>query len=309
MATYEKYEVQQLAKAQKQAAEYEAARKAQANRAAANVKTVYDTAIADAEYTYAAAAKETEAAYREVYDANVVDELVRRKHAEEAIRNMNLANSGLSNTEQTAISLQRGRADTQATYKKQAAVEALMRELDALRTEYTMTSAQKQADIHADADDDIAAYRKSLQEEAADRAFKLYTQAREEEKEAAEKAKDSGSLLGTRYAYSHVEPTEKSVLVDAEWHKRFQGEGYAWRYLDQQVRKGVITPEQRAEIVQEIGLREIDRPTDEEVETVLMSILQRSGKEDALRYITTLQKTAQIYTGTYTRLCEKWDLL
>ncbi len=186
MATYEEYEIDQIAKAKKQAQEYEASRRAEAEKAAADVKKVYDTANATAREQATASKQETETAYREVYDVNAINEHVARRQAQESMRNMGLANSGMSRTEQTAISLRRGRADSEATRQKQAAIDSIMRELDALTAQNDSRSAAEQSAIHTTADADIRNNRLSLEAAARQNAAALYTA--DQERAAAEYA-------------------------------------------------------------------------------------------------------------------------
>lgn len=186
MATYEEHEIDQIAKAKKQAQEYEASRRAEAEKAAADVKKVYDTANDTAREQAAASRQETETAYREVYDVNAINEHVARRQAQEAMRNMGLADSGLSRTEQTAISLGRGKADSEATRQKQAAIDSIMRELDALVAQNNSKSAADQSTIHANADADIRNNRLSLEAAARQNAAALYTA--DQERAAAEYA-------------------------------------------------------------------------------------------------------------------------
>lgn len=63
--------------------------------------------------------------YSSLYDANVVNEMIARKNAEEAISNMGLKDSGLNQTNQTAISIARGNADASVRLQLQAQVDSL----------------------------------------------------------------------------------------------------------------------------------------------------------------------------------------
>ena len=152
MATYEEYEKDQLAKAQAQAAAYEQERRKQADEAKKQATTQYTQSVED-----------THASYRDVYDANAVAELVARREAAEAIANTNMANSGLNNTQQTAISLQRSRADAATTEARQQAVDAIMRELDSVRAQY---------DSQANAD--ILTFRQNAETSARENAAAMY---------------------------------------------------------------------------------------------------------------------------------------
>lgn len=168
MKTYEEYFQEALRREAKRQVEYEKKRRQQAQTAVAKVNDTYARLENTATERYSQAAQETEAAYREVFDANAVNELVARRHSTESMRNANLSRSGLSTTAQTSISLARGRADTAAARQKQTAVDRLMRELDTVRTQYREQSESEQAAIRADADADIHNYN-AAREDAAHR--------------------------------------------------------------------------------------------------------------------------------------------
>ena len=184
--TYDEYEVDQLIKSQKQSDDYAAQRKAQADEAAKTSDGVYDAALETAQRNAEASKKATESGYRQMYDANAVQELVARRNVEEAMANMGLTDSGLNRTQQTAISLQRGRADYQTSQQKQSAIDAIMRELDNYRTQNNAEKTAASRDIYAQADADILNYRQNADAAARQNAASLY--AADQERAAAEYA-------------------------------------------------------------------------------------------------------------------------
>ena len=221
--TYYEYEVDEIAKAKKRGDDYAAQRKAQADTAVKTSDGVYDAAIATAEKNYNAAAKETESGYREMYDANAVQELVARRNVAEAMANMNLTDSGLNRTQQTAISLQRGRADMETTRQKQAAVDAIMRELDNYRTQNTAEKAAASHNIYAQADADILGYRNNEEALARQNAASLY--AADQERAAAQYAADkeyAAQMAASGYVYNEAAggyvkaPQTAAGLTDAQ---------------------------------------------------------------------------------------------
>lgn len=207
--TYDEYEVDQLAAAKKQTDEYSTQRKTQADEAAKISDSLYDTAISTAEKNYTASAQETESSYRGVYDANAVNELVARRNVEEAMANMGLTDSGLNATQQTAISLQRGRADSQTTQQKQAAVDAIMRELDNVRAQYNAEKTAASADIYAQADADILNFKSNADAAARTNAASLY--AADQEAAAAQYAAD-----------------QEAAAAQADHHIQMLKLGYEW---------------------------------------------------------------------------------
>ncbi len=177
--SYEYYEGQQLGKAKEQGDAYAADRRSIADRSAHTADTSYRQAVQQAEKDYRQSAADTEKSYRAVYDANVVGELVARRQAAEAIANAGAANSGLNNTQQTAISLSRSRADANTTSQKQAAVDSIMRELDRVRAQYAGDNMAAKERIYSAADQDILNYKNSLEQTARQNAASLYASDRE----------------------------------------------------------------------------------------------------------------------------------
>lgn len=300
MATYEEYYDMFLKELVKQQVEYEAQREQTAQADIAQVQDTYARLDEAAVTQYTQSAEDTAAAYRAIYDSNAVDELIARRDAEEAIRRMNLQSSGLSNTEQTAISLQRGRADTETTRQKQAAVDAIMRELDALRAEYAATSAQKQAAILSEANEDIAAYGLSVREEASDRAYELYKQDRKTETKQDDQSDATPVEQGGSYLADKNYTSPAGAKVDAMKYKQTKTDAWAVNYLENQQARGVITEEQRLQILKEIGLDSFVFPTRDEVEKEVERLLQEKGEEAALAYL------QELYDGKWidTRMLE-----
>lgn len=310
MATYDEYYNDMLRQAAKRQVAYEKQREQEAQTAAAQVRDTYARLDEAAVTQYTQAAEETEAAYRDVYDANAINELVARRNIEETMRNRHLTNSGLSRTEQTAISLQRGRADTETTRQKQAAVDSIMRELDALRSEYGATSAQKQADIHAKAADDVASYALSVQEDAEERAYSLYKQDLANQLKAVgnEEEDDVGATetavptLGTQYAVEG-KPSRTAVRVDAIKILREQGVVSALKYLEGQRNNGVISEAVRFAIIEELAVKERAFPTADEVKNEAETLLKEQGVQAAQEYLDVLHDSGLIKATVYEELC------
>lgn len=194
MADYDVILNEQLKKAEEEAEKYSQRRRQQADSYAARVGEVYDGLISSAERDYMKSANDTAASYRDAYDANAVSELVARRNAKEAIANAGASNSGLNATQSTAISLMRGNADAQVTANKQAAVDSIMRELDALRSEYRSQAADAKNKIYGMMDQDIQSNWNALDSSARDRAVELYQADRE-----AETAKQKAELEQARW--------------------------------------------------------------------------------------------------------------
>lgn len=72
------------------------------------------------------------AQYQKLFDTNAVQELVGRKQVQEAMANMGLTDSGLSRTQQTALSLQRGNADYNTRLAQQQKTQELQDKISQL---------------------------------------------------------------------------------------------------------------------------------------------------------------------------------
>ncbi len=317
MATYKEYYKQMLAAAAQRQEAYERERQSSAEAAAKQVADTYDALDAAAKQDYAQSAAETAAAYRKLYDANAVSEHIARRNAEETMRRMNLQNSGLSRTEQTAISLRRGRADSDATAQKQAAVDKLKAALDARLSENASQSAAKQADIRADAASDVAAYRLSVQEDAEDRAFTLYKQdlAAQNKQNTSSSGSSAGGnghggkndtekkdndeatttpLGGSRFASTNNR-SATAVAVNTYFKWREGGDIAAMNYLNAHVIDGYITGAERQKIIDAIGIRFVERVTGEKA----IEAVARMDREDARTYLEDLLKMGMILTDDY----------
>jgi len=187
--TYEEYLRQLMKRAKENQAEYETSRRQQTEANAAEVDRYYADVKQQSSRQYKEKARQEAASYRSLFDANAVDELVARREAAEAIANTNMANSGLNNTQQTAISLQRSRADAATRAKRDQAVRSVMLELDRLSAEYDSEAATKKAKLYAQAEEDIRSNLQKLTDKATDRAQKLYDAQVEREYEAQQQEK------------------------------------------------------------------------------------------------------------------------
>ncbi len=303
--TYDEYEQEQLKKAKQQATQYEAARRAQADTAASKIADSYHKAIGNAQRQYSASAQETADSYRSLFDANVVSELVARRHAEEAIANAGLQRSGLNATHHTALSLRRSHADHQVASQKQQAVDAIMRELDAVRADLEAQSVNKQNAIYAQAEADVLAEQTASEKAAAQNAFSLYKLQTDVEQAQADRAnelavqrlkaiKDRETAIADLGTYNAVDSewSPNAVRINAKIIQHKSGVVDADNFLNQAVNNGYITKAQKAQIVQEIGMSDFDRPSPQNVADYTRNIMKAKGKKEAHAYLDSLLKTA-----------------
>ncbi len=312
--TYEDYLRKMMQEAQKEQQAYEASRRAQADNAAAAVDREYAAIKQRETATYQREAKEEAAAYRSMLDAHAVDELVARREIAEAVANTNLANSGLNNTRQTAISLQRSRADAATRAQRQQAVQAIMRKLDDLRADYDARAAKEKNAIYADAEEDVQQNLFSLSQSAKKQAQSMYEAQAEREHEASESGKlrahdfalleaknkkeeDNRSLTeklynpskhGTRFADESNIPSITAIRVDATNILRREGNNAAWAFLKQRVKRGYIKETIMYGLMHELGIKQPVPPSDAEVANTVNRFLRQDKPEEAMRYIESL---------------------
>lgn len=298
---YDEYEKEALAKAKVQAQDYAKARRAQAKTAAAKAADTYTAAMEEAERQYTASAKETEDSYRSWYDANAVNELIGRRHAEEAIANAGLQNSGLNATHHTALSLQRGHADYTATAQKQKAVDSIMRELDAVRADYRMKAATEQNRLLADAETDILSYGNSLQKAAGQNAMSLYNlqmqreQAQLDREHALtmkglseiQKQQEDYIAKGTANAVKSLW-SPNAVQLNAKIINHRKGFAAADDFLRQAVNNRYIDEKQSWAIKQNIGIADLDRPNSVQIAQTAAGLLKDKGADAAKEYLDSL---------------------
>jgi len=208
-------EARELAKQQAEAYAAEQRAVAADQRAAIDARygKLKDQAVKD----YTASAEQTAEQYQSVFDANAVDELVARRHAAEAIANSNLGNSGLNSTQQTAISLSRQRADRETAKQRQAAVDSIMSQLDALKTEYTVAADQEKASIDTTMNSNIASFTKSAEQQALENASTTYNADIKAQQEwAREQRERADAILKYMNDYGYTEE-EAAAIYDGTY--------------------------------------------------------------------------------------------
>ena len=308
---YDEYEKEALAKANAGVKTYAAARRAQATNAASKAADTYNLAVENAVRQYNASAKETEDSYRSWFDANAVNELIARRHAEEAIANAGLQNSGLNATHQTALSLQRSRADSNAVSQRQKAVDAIMRELDAVRAEYQMKSTTEQNRLLADAESDILAYDNNAQQAAAQNAMSLYKlqmqseeAQRDREHELTMKGLSETKKQQEDYIAKGTANADKSlwspnaVQLNAKIINHRKGLLAVDNFLRQAVNNGYIDEKQSWTIKQNIGIADLDRPSEPDVAQTARALLKEKGEEAAKAYLDELYESGLVGIST-----------
>ena len=105
------------------------------------VNEAIDRATASSTKPYQSQIEQLPGQYQKLYDTNAVQEIVNRRQVQETMANMGLTDSGLNRTQQTAIALQRGNADSAARLSQQQKTQELQ---DKIAQLIESGSAQKQ---------------------------------------------------------------------------------------------------------------------------------------------------------------------
>lgn len=144
---------EEMAEAQRQAEQY-----------ATESAQIYQNAMAAQEAMANQRALEARRAYNEQFDQNAAQQLANERRLQEQMANMGLRQSGYNVTNQTALALQRGRDDVATRNARQAAVDAIMQNLQ-----------QYQAEMQQQQAAGSLARKTQLQDVAANTAYDLYS--------------------------------------------------------------------------------------------------------------------------------------
>lgn len=306
MASYERYFNHLIKQAQSNAAAYTEQRRHRAETDAQEIRDEYRAADEAAVEQSRQSLAQTDAQYRQAYDANAVSEAVARRNAAEAMANSQLQNSGFHATQQTAVSLARSRADSDVTLRRQAAVDRIVRELDEVRAQYRRQSAEETAAIYKQAQDDVLEYETTQTELAQDGAQALADADREDAKHAADmsilemKAALEALKLNDAKGNGNGEdkPSKEEVEADAAKIKQESNDLKAATFLRKCVSEGSITAEERGEIMRKYGIREPQQYTHDYVRGIVNRMVKSGNKVGARTFIDTLLEQELIDPNT-----------
>ena len=251
MSTLEDWEKQMLSGAQSSIEQYSAKRQREAKSAAEQIDSRYDSLIKDERKQYEATAKTAEESFRPIYDANAVNELVMRRQIREQIANMGLSDSGLNATQQTAISLSRGRADSDTTRRKKAAVDAVMSELDEVQAQYNAQRAQEKLDMYSDVEEDIREYTTTATQQAYANAASAYTTQQQQQQSLQDFLDSIPELPNVGTASLPQVRLEVLCELNSGCDTAITDAFDRWVFF---VNNGVITNEQMNSIMREFGI-------------------------------------------------------
>ena len=118
---------------------------------------------------------------RALYDQNAMREAIDRKKIQESLANMGMTDSGLSSSMQTALTVQKSRADNSVRAAEQQRIRAAESAIDQIFANNELQKAQKGIEI----DQDTAAYARTRRENANAMANQTATALHNAEVEAA----------------------------------------------------------------------------------------------------------------------------
>lgn len=156
--------------------------------------------------------------FQPLYDRNALQEMISRRQVEESMANMGLTDSGLNRTQQTAIALQRGNADTTTRKQQQDYVTKAQEAIDSIMASAASQKAQQEAAIRkasadwytgamASADQSARTSAATQYQAEQDYAAKIEAaniEARAKALEAQQKAVSDNSAARAKYAQALI---------------------------------------------------------------------------------------------------------
>ena len=118
---------------------------------------------------------------RALYDQNALREAIDRKQIQESLANMGMTDSGLSSSMQTALTVQKSRADNQVRADEQARIREMESAIDQIYANMELEKASQGMAI----DQDTAAYKRNRLQTAETQATQTATSLYNAEVEAA----------------------------------------------------------------------------------------------------------------------------
>ncbi len=209
--TYEKILAEENSAGKKTYDEAAAKTKETAAQKISNQNAVIDSAAQNTTAQYQKTIDEAPKKFAGQYDDNYIDELVARKNLENTMADMGLTDSGLNRSQQTAISVMRGNADSQTRAQQQNYVTAAQQAIDQVLAQAEQDKASYANEVNASTDDYLAQLWASLMQNAQANATSRFN-AQEESLDAAYKAQ--------------LEAEAEAEKRAQEWSKALLSQGY-----------------------------------------------------------------------------------
>lgn len=165
MASYDEYYRANLENGQQRIDEVNAAAKKRNEELMRQIGAAIDQSAGAQENTYQQSIDKAPSAYQKLYDANTIGELIGRRQLQESMANMGLTDSGLSRTQDTALTVQRQNADATVRADQTEYVNKLKSAIDTVRANAAAQKAEKQIALDTERD---SWYRKAIAQMQSD---------------------------------------------------------------------------------------------------------------------------------------------
>ena len=152
MASYDDYYKANLANGQKRLDEENAAAKKRNEELMRQIGAAIDQSAGEQENTYQQSIDEAPSRFQSAYDANTIGELIGRRQLQESMANLGLTDSGLSRTQDTALTVARQNADASTRADQTEYVNKLKSAIDTVRANAAAQKAEKQIALDTERD-------------------------------------------------------------------------------------------------------------------------------------------------------------
>ena len=166
---------------------------------------------------------------RALYDKNALEEAVNRKKIQESLANMGMTDSGLSSSMQTALTVQKSRADNSVRVAEQQRISAAKSAIDQILANAEAQKASEAINIDAARAEWGRTQRQNIETQAVQTATSMYNA----EVEAATKANEQALAYQNNRAKMAQSYIEDGASISEAW-----GQAYA-AYPDTSTAEGV----------------------------------------------------------------------
>ncbi len=165
MASYDEYYRANLENGQQRIDEENAAAKKRNEELMRQIGAAIDQSAGAQENTYQQSIDAAPSRFQSAYDANTIGELIGRRQLQESMANLGLTDSGLSRTQDTALTVARQNADASTRAGQTEYVNKLKSAIDTVRANAAEQKAEKQIALDAERD---SWYRKAIAQMQSD---------------------------------------------------------------------------------------------------------------------------------------------
>ena len=165
MASYDEYYRANLENGQQRLDEENAAAKKRNEELMRQIGAAIDQSAVAQENTYQQSIDAAPSRFQSAYDANTIGELIGRRQLQESMANLGLTDSGISRTQDTALTVARQNADASTRAGQTEYVNKLKSDIDTVRANAAAQKAEKQIALDAERD---SWYRKAIAQMQSD---------------------------------------------------------------------------------------------------------------------------------------------